>query len=63
MMGARLHRVPLCNAALQVLIEVGGLSGGPDSLVFPGQKPGRPLSDRSLSEVVREMNGVIEDRT
>jgi integrase len=51
------HRVPLGPAALAVLEAVRPLAKGPQSLVFPGARAGRPLSDMAVSEVVRRMNG------
>jgi integrase len=45
------HRVPLTPAALALL----GASGDRDDLVFPGERSGRPLSDMSLSAVMRRM--------
>jgi integrase len=56
MKAGRTHRVPLSPAALAVLEQVCPLARGPDDLVFPGGRTGRPLSDMSLSEVVRRMN-------
>ncbi|WP_223861426.1 tyrosine-type recombinase/integrase [Geminicoccus harenae] len=44
------HRVPLSAAALALLPE----RGEPDALVFPGTG-GRPLSDMSLTAVLRRM--------
>jgi len=50
------HRVPLSTSALETLNVIRPLSGGADGdLVFPGQK-GRPLSNSSLSAVLRRMD-------
>lgn len=50
----KLHRVPLSPRALEVLREASSL--GPGSvLVFPGTKAGRPLSDMTLSKLVKEV--------
>jgi integrase len=38
------------------LAEVRPLSKGPNDLVFPGGRTGKPLSDMAVSEVVRRMN-------
>jgi integrase len=51
MKGAREHRVPLSGRAVEVLREVRPLGG---ELVFPGLR-GRPLSDMSLTAVLRRM--------
>ena len=49
------HRVPLSEAALALLRQVEPLGAGPDSLVFPGRDAGRPLSDMTLTAVLRRM--------
>ncbi len=46
------HRVPLTVEALAVLDAVRGLD--PD-LVFPGQRRGKPMSDMTLTAVLRRM--------
>jgi integrase len=59
MKGKREHRVPLSDAALSVLkILPQGIG---DELIFPGQRAGRPLSDMSLTAVLRRMN--VQDAT
>ncbi|GGG34057.1 bacteriophage P4 integrase [Caldovatus sediminis] len=55
MKAGRAHRVPLSTAALAVLEAVRPLAAGPDALVFPGGRAGRPLSDMALSMLVRGM--------
>lgn len=50
----RPHRVPLSLRAIEVLDQARGLSDGAE-LVFPGTKPGRPLSDMTLSKLVKEL--------
>ena len=55
MKAGRAHFVPLSPAALAVLAEVKPLAAGRDSLVFPGQREGKALSDMSLSMLVRGM--------
>lgn len=49
------HRTPLCPAALALLEDVRRLMRAPTDLVFPGARAGRPLSDMSLSMLVRGM--------
>jgi integrase len=53
MKAGREHRVPLSPAALALLKSLP--QGDPDDLVFPGAKKGQPLSDMSLSAVMRRM--------
>lgn len=48
------HRVPLSGRALEILREAEALSDGSD-LVFTGHKGNRPLSDMTLSKLVREL--------
>lgn len=57
MKAKREHRVPLSEAATAVLEEMSHAraSDDPDALVFPGQDGQRPLSDMSLSAVLRRM--------
>lgn len=53
----REHRVPLSEPALAILSEMVAMrtSADPSALVFPGQSEGRPLSDMSLTAVLRRM--------
>jgi integrase len=57
MKGGREHRIPLSEPALGVLREMAQarLSRDSDALVFPGRDAGRPLSDMSLTAVLRRM--------
>jgi integrase len=57
MKAGRAHRVPLSEAAMHVLMAVQPLQRGPDSLVFPGAKAGRPLSDITLAAALRAAAG------
>lgn len=50
----RPHRVPLSPRAVAILEEAKAL-GDCSGLVFPGTKPGRPLSDMTLSKLVKEL--------
>jgi len=57
MKGGREHRVPLSEPAIEILREMSEaqMSADPDALVFPGHDPNRPLSDMSLTAVLRRM--------
>ena len=50
----REHRVPLSNRALEVLAAAAELSDG-SGLVFPGMRPGRPLSENTHAKLLREL--------
>jgi len=52
MKAKRDHRVPLAEPALAILREMLPLKRKPDDLVFPGGKPGRPLSDVAVSKAL-----------
>lgn len=54
MKAKREHVVPLSPRAVEVLTAAKGLSDG-TGLVFPGTKPGKPLSDMTLSKLVKEL--------
>jgi integrase len=49
----RPHRVPLAPCALEILREASELGGG-SGLIFPGPR-GKPLSDMTLSKLVKEL--------
>lgn len=53
MKGGVEHRVPLSNETLKVLEAVKGLD---DDLIFPGSQRGKPLSDMSLTAVLKRLN-------
>ena len=55
MKAGREHRVPLCARALDILAEARQLGNG-SGLVFPGTRPGKPLSDMTLSKLMRDLN-------
>ena len=55
MKARRAHRVPLSDAALAILTAMRPHARGPESLMFPGSRAGRPLSDMALSMLVRGM--------
>ncbi len=48
------HRVPLSARAVEMLREAEKLVDG-SGLVFPSTKPGKPLADRRLSKLVKEL--------
>lgn len=50
----RPHRVPLAPRAVEILQTAQQLGDG-SGLVFPGTKQGRPLSDMTLSKLVKEL--------
>jgi integrase len=54
MKAGREHRVPLTDRCLELLRAVRPFAR-PDGYVFPGSRAGRPLSDMSLSAVLRRM--------
>ena len=55
MKGRREHRVPLSGAALNVLRQAQALDDN-SGLVFPSLlKPGRPLSDMTLTKILRSV--------
>lgn len=55
MKAGRAHRVPLSDRAMEILERMSVLrrNSGPEAFVFEGQKPGRPLSDMTLSMPIR----------
>ncbi|MDT8333363.1 tyrosine-type recombinase/integrase [Roseomonas gilardii] len=55
MKGGREHRVPLSDAAMEILRGMEVAKKGPASFVFPGNRQGRPLSDMALTAVLRRM--------
>jgi len=54
MKAGREHRIPLSGPALAVLRKIGAIRCG--DLVFPGARGGRPLSDMSVTAVLRRMD-------
>ena len=55
MKAGREHRVPLSKRTLAILDEVQALSDG-SGLVFPGTRTGKPLSDMTLSKLMRDLD-------
>lgn len=58
MKAGKVHVVPLAPRTLAVLQEAGKLriNESPDALVFPGERSGRPISDRTLTMVLRRLS-------
>ena len=54
MKAKRAHRVPLSPPAMALLASLP--AGEPDDLVFPGFKPGKPLSDMVMKSLFTRMN-------
>ena len=61
MKAGKLHRVPLSAPALALLHRIRPENAGGDTLVFTGVKPNQPLSDMSLTAVLRRMNAVAAE--
>ncbi len=55
MKAGRMHRVPLSSRAVEILERVRRLARVDDDYLFPGQKLGKPLSDMTLTAVLRRM--------
>jgi len=55
MKAAREHRVPLSPRALAILEEMHTLRHADDGFVFPGAKPGKPLSNMAFLMLLRRM--------
>ncbi len=51
----REHRAPLSSRCLEILRTLEPLKAGPDGYVFPGTKPGKPLSSMSMEMLLRRM--------
>lgn len=50
------HRVPLSPRCLAILAEAKALKRDGDDLVFPGTKEGKPLSDMTLSKLMKDLD-------
>ena len=55
MKAGQVHRVPLAERCIELLRIVRPLAR-PDGFVFPGARPGRPLSDMTLAAVLKRMD-------
>jgi integrase len=56
MKGERVHQVPLCARAIEILKIVRKLSDSSDQYAFQGRRKNRPLSNMALEMVLRRMN-------
>ena len=48
------HRVPLCDRAMSILNEARAIDDG-SGFIFPGTRTGKPLSDMTLSKLMRDL--------
>lgn len=55
MKAKRPHRIPLSDRCIQILKQARSLSSEGEGLVFPGSKPKKPLSDMTLSKLMKEL--------
>lgn len=56
MKAGKLHRVPLCERAVELLLSLPRESKG-DCFVFPGGRPGKPLSNMAMAEMLKGISG------
>ena len=59
MKGNEVHRVPLSDRCIAILQQLEPMKSGPDSYVFPGTKPGKPLSVMALEMLLRRMKVAV----
>ena len=52
------HIIPLSDRALDVLQQAKALGG--DGLIFPGMRSGRPMSDMTMSKLVKELGYPVD---
>lgn len=55
----RIHRVPLCSRAARIVRHCQELQPSSD-FVFPGNKNGKPLSDMTLSKLIKELGFEVD---
>ena len=55
MKAGKAHRVPLSGPALALLRALRPLARSPEDLIFPSARPRRPLSDMTLSAVLKRL--------
>lgn len=53
----RPHRVPLSDRSIEILKQARGLD---DVLIFPGSRVGKPMSDMTLSKLVKELGFPVD---
>ena len=53
-----MHIIPLSDRALNVLQQAKAL--GDDGLIFPGMRSGRPMSDMTMSKLVKELGYPVD---
>ncbi|HEX3919379.1 MAG TPA: integrase arm-type DNA-binding domain-containing protein [Caulobacteraceae bacterium] len=56
MKGKKAHRVPLSDVAVAILTSLKPADAEPGDFVFPGAKPGRPLSNMAFLMLLRRMS-------
>jgi len=56
MKAGRDHRVPLSDAAIEVLGTAKAMADRPEGLAFPSRRAGRPLSDMTLAAVMKRLS-------
>jgi integrase len=61
MKGGKVHRVALSPAAVTLLRELKAQTADTNGYVFPGQRPGKPLSQMSMAMLLRRMQGDDEE--
>lgn len=52
------HIIPLSDRALAVIEQAKAL--GDHGLIFPGMRPGRPMSDMTMSKLVKELGYPVD---
>jgi len=52
------HVIPLSDRALDILQQAKALGG--DGLIFPGMRSGRPMSDMTMSKLVKELGFPVD---
>ena len=52
------HVIPLSHRALQVLRQAKALSA--DGIIFPGMRQGRPMSDMTMSKLVKDLGYPVD---
>lgn len=57
MKAGREHRVPLSDAAMDVLRQMAKLGSEPDAFIFPGGRTGSPLSDVAVTKAAHAAGG------